>query len=426
MVSTPHICYFLNPLNSQPHASSKAMIKIVNGVKNHFSSQTAQVNTTAISATKTHNWLKLSSPWLKAAALTATLGAMSVPAYAACQVPKSYYSNVFCTSSSNHFLALKDSGQPVALLDNRGRRVADLSRYTGVDVSKISEGLIPVQRMGKLGYVNLAGREIIPAVYDVIRGDSQTRGWARAANGNRIVVKKGGMFGVIDIRNTVVLPFSPNYVSISDFSGNRAKITTRAGTQWIDAYGKAIAAPASAATQSITARNPSTPVVKTTTNIKAPLPSTTAPRTTVATSQSAIEALNALQRPEAINSGPVVAPMSSNASSGPEIWQPEQRDGKWGFVNYSGVPMITFSFNQVTPFSEGLAGVRMGDKWGFVNLAGELVIPFNYTESTVQRIRGANYKGVQPFMFTGGKAWVGNTANGAQMCIDTEGKYVSC
>ncbi len=126
---------------------------------------------------------------IKALSLCATLGVLSVPAYA-CQVPKSYYSNVFCTASSDYFLALKDSGQPVALIDKRGKRVADLSRYNGIDVSKFKDGLIPVQRRGKVGYINTSGREVIPAVYDVIAGDSQTKGWSRAVSNNRIVVKK--------------------------------------------------------------------------------------------------------------------------------------------------------------------------------------------------------------------------------------------
>ncbi|MBE8425075.1 WG repeat-containing protein, partial [Leptospira borgpetersenii serovar Balcanica] len=98
--------------------------------------------------------------------------------------------------------------------------------------------LIPVQRMGRVGYINTAGREVIPAIYDVITGDGKNKGWARAVNNNRIVVKKAGNFGVIDTKNRVIVPFSGNYQSISDFSGNLASITTRNGTQWVDINGR--------------------------------------------------------------------------------------------------------------------------------------------------------------------------------------------
>lgn len=332
---------------------------------------------------------------IKAFSLCAALGAISVPAYA-CQVPKSYYSNVFCTASSDYFLALKDSGQPVALIDKRGKRVADLTRYNGIDVSKLKDGLIPVQRRGRVGYINTSGREVIPAVYDTITGDRQTKGWSRAVSNNRIVVKKGGNFGVIDTSNRVIVPFSANNQSISDYNGNLATITTRNGTQWVDINGRPAANPSKTVSNRNTTQTASTakPVVNTTTVIQSP----------------------------SITQTPAPSPSYSNT----QVWQPEQRDGKWGYVNYSGVPMIKFLFQQAMPFSEGLAGVKMDNKWGFVNLAGELVIPFNFEESKLRRGRGTTYKGVQPFVFTDGKAWVGNAPNGAQMCIDNEGNYVSC
>ena len=337
---------------------------------------------------------------IRALAVAITLSGLSVPAFA-CQIPKSYYSNVFCTASSDYFLALKDSGQPVALIDKRGKRVADLTRYNGIDVSKLKEGLIPVQRLGRVGYINTSGREVIPAVYDVISGDKQTKGWSRAVSNNRIVVKKGGNFGVIDTSNRVIVPFSANNQSISDFTGNLATINTRNGTQWVDINGRPTA-------------NPAQNIAATKTNLSGSgSQNTNFPQATVPSPSNPIpsQPSQSTTVPSFINS---------------EIWQPEQRDGKWGYVNSSGVPMIKFLFQQAMPFSEGLAGVRMDNKWGFVNLAGELVIPFNFEESKVRRIRSATYKGAEPFVFTGGKAWVANTDNGAQICIDTKGEYVSC
>ena len=65
---------------------------------------------------------------------------------ASCKIPKSYYKNVSCTASSSYFLAIKDFGAPVALIDKKGKRVVDLSRYQKVDADKLSGGLLPVLR----------------------------------------------------------------------------------------------------------------------------------------------------------------------------------------------------------------------------------------------------------------------------------------
>ncbi|PNK61753.1 hypothetical protein A6J60_000780 [Psychrobacter sp. FDAARGOS_221] len=414
----------------------------------------------------------------------------------ACQIPKSFYSNVFCTPSSQHFLALKDSGQPVALINNQGRPVADLTRYDRVDVSKLKDGVIPVQRYGKVGYINLSGREVIPPVYDAITNDSQTSGWSRASSSNRIVVKKGGKFGVIDTNNRVVVPFSASYQTISDYNGNLASARRNNQTQWLDINGRITNGPSTPVIAQTTVEPPiitsipasstsisnnrqglaipvaasstqgtNYPAVTTSnkitvlnqngsssrlpTSVATPITPTnpglannssayngSTPSTTVTTnatirrlpSRSASGTATTPTTPTSIPSAEVIK-VDQKPRPSPmdrEVWQPEQRDGNWGFVNRSGVPMITFTFNQVTPFSEGLAGVRMQDKWGFINLAGELVIPFDYSESSVRRGNGATYKGVQPFVFTGGKAWVSNMPNGAQMCIDQEGRYVGC
>ncbi|WP_296403826.1 WG repeat-containing protein [Psychrobacter sp.] len=340
----------------------------------------------------------------KAVWILATLATISLPAYA-CQVPKSYYTNVFCTASSDYFLALKDSAQPVALIDKKGRRVADLMRYNNIDVSKLKEGLVPVQRLGRVGYIDVTGREVIPAIYDIISGDNQTKGWSRAVSNNRIVVKKGGSFGVIDTKNRIIIPFSADNLSISDFRGDSTSINTRNGPKWVDINGRPTANPL----QVIPSRKSTMTALGS--------------NSTSSTSKPAAKTAPVIQSTSTPSTS---APVASSPKSNSEIWQPEQRDGKWGFVNRGDVPMIKFLFEQVTPFSEGLAGVRMENKWGFVNLAGELVIPFNYEESKVSRQSSTNYKGVQPFQFTNGKAWVANNANGDQICIDIKGSYVSC
>lgn len=291
--------------------------------------------------------------------LSSLLLLLTAPAHA-CQLPKSYYKHVSCTSSSSYFLAVKDSGAPVALLNKSGKPAVDLSRYQRVASDKIAGGLMPVQRGGKVGYVNMRGREVIPAVYDVLLNESGSGGWARAVHDGRIVVKKDGKFGVITTANKVVVPFSASYVHIADYRSGEAQ-ATRAGQAaiWLDKSGNQVA-----------------------------------------------------------NNG------RSSMDTGSLILTPHQQDGKWGFVDQRDVTMITYSFDAVMPFSEGLAGVRIADHWGFIDQGGNLVIGFRFDEAGV--MRDSLYLGKPAFTFADGKAWIGNLNNGDKMCINTDGTNVSC
>lgn len=52
-----------------------------------------------------------------------------------------------------------------------------------------------------------------------------------------------------------------------------------------------------------------------------------------------------------------------------------KKDDKFGFVDAAGTFIIAPAFDDVLPFSEGLAAVRSGEKWGFIDASGHLVIP---------------------------------------------------
>ena len=58
----------------------------------------------------------------------------------------------------------------------------------------------------------------------------------------------------------------------------------------------------------------------------------------------------------------------------------EHRMGKWGFVTPDGKVAVDFKFDGVQPFSEGLAAVLLGKRWGFIDRRGGLVIPAEYEE----------------------------------------------
>ncbi len=379
---------------------------------------------------------------LLAGMLMSVLFVMPTAQAASCKIPKSYYKNVACTAASGSFLATTDFGAPVALINNKGKRIIDLSRYQRVDANKISEGLLPVLRNGRVGYVNMQGREVVPAIYERFKGN---QGWARPVSEGRIIVKRNGDYGVITTTNQTIVPFSSIITDIDNYQGGVARVRRNQSTSWLDKNGKTTGDPNS---------NTNNDELSAASN--ASIPSNKA---------------NAAQK----------MPFTT--------LQPHQQDGRWGFVDDNNVTMITYSFDEVRPFSEGLAGVRVNEKWGFVNLGGELVIPFRFEDSGVaanvdaiidERLNASNnenvnnddednrvsddfrarasseslvsdkdldadkslntkntaqgkvaanndsYKGAAAFVFKEGKAWVGNLKNGDKICIDTKGADVSC
>ena len=296
---------------------------------------------------------------------------------ASCKLPKSYYKYVSCTADSRYFLAVKDMGAPVALIDKNGKRVIDLSAYQKAAGDKLRSGLLPVQRNNKVGYLNMQGREVVPAMYDTLANGGDKQGWARAVSEDRIVVKKDGRFGVINTMNQVIVPFSSEFTSMNDYQGGRLKVTSRTqGSTLLDKQGNVIKTPTPSASQA----------EKKDTSLPTPIePPVNLPFTTL---------------------------------------YPSQQDGRWGFIDDKEVLMITYSFDEVMPFSEGLAGVRIDNNWGFVNLGGELVIPFRYEDAGVDK--SDHYKGVKPFIFMNGKAWVSTLKNGDKVCINSAGVNVDC
>lgn len=304
---------------------------------------------------------------------------------ASCKIPKSYYKNVSCTASSGYFLAVKDFGAPVALINKQGKSLVDLSRYQKVDADKISGGLLPVMRNGQVGYLNMQGREVIPVMYNAL---SNGQGWARPVSEGRIVVKQGGYYGVIDTANRIIVPFSAAISDIDNYQGGMARVRKNKAISLVDKAGN---------TKNANTQNAS---VNSATDSR----------------------VNNTQ--ENLSSIPV------NRFT---TLEPRQQDGKWGFVDDNNVTMITYSFNEVRPFSEGLAGVRIDGEWGFINLGGELVIPFGFNNfDSADSVNNKSvtldnsYKDKPSFVFAAGKAWIGSLENGSKMCIDKEGVAVAC
>ncbi len=350
---------------------------------------------------------------------------LSVCAAHACTPPRSYFKNVSCTPTAGVFLAAKDDGSPVALLDRRGKETTKLFDYQAALGLEYREGLLPVLKAGKVGYINSRGRVVIRAQYDRM----PTGNWARGARDGRIIVRRNGAFGVLDTTGKVVINLDRSIQNITDFNNGIATVTKTRETFQIDTNGRRInisptdtattppqpmpapVIPASATTSisrsSIIATNPSSPAPTTDGRIAPP--------------QSTPETMGNVTSSRVISS----TTGAGIADNTPRFF-PHSRDGKWGFVDSQGVVMILYVFDEVREYSEGLAAVRQGNRWGFIDYAGDLVIDFRFENSGIIASSKTPATPAKPLLFMNGKAWIGNLANKTKMCINNKGEPTAC
>ncbi|OOR90059.1 hypothetical protein B0181_05240 [Moraxella caviae] len=317
----------------------------------------------------------------------------ATPAHA-CTPPKSHYKNVSCTATAGTFLAVKDGGAPVALLNRAGNKLTDLFAYEQALGSQYRGGLLPVVKNGKLGYINTKGKTVIDFRYDTLGGGS----WARGVSEKRIVVRRRGVWGVIDTAGKTIVAFDPTISQIDDYQGGKARVIKNGRTFYANAQGRLTPEAAPQTAQS-------TPTWQ---NTATPQPTYTPP-TSDASWQQAWQAYNT----------------ASQASVNFTLL-PNQQNGKWGFVDSRGVPMIQYVFDEVKPYSQGVAAVRLDNHWGFIDAAGDVVIDFRFHKDGFVVNDDTSEGGAwQPLVFRDGKAWIGNFNQG-RLCVDLRGVNVPC
>ena len=59
---------------------------------------------------------------------------------------------------------------------------------------------------------------------------------------------------------------------------------------------------------------------------------------------------------------------------------PVEKDGKFGYIDKTGKEIIPFVYDSARYFEEGLAEVKKDTQWGFIDKFGKEIIPFSYDE----------------------------------------------
>lgn len=62
-----------------------------------------------------------------------------------------------------------------------------------------------------------------------------------------------------------------------------------------------------------------------------------------------------------------------------------KKDGKWGFIDRHGREAMAFQYQQIQPFSEGLAAFQREDRWGYMDKRGKEVIAPQFDEADAFR-----------------------------------------
>ncbi|MDR2039823.1 MAG: WG repeat-containing protein [Bacteroidales bacterium] len=210
------------------------------------------------------------------------------------------------------------------------------------------EGLRRVNIAGKYGYVDQAGKEVVPAKYDNAGDFSEGMAWVRI----------NGKSGYIDKTGEEVIPII--YDNAGNFSEGLAWVKMNDQYSYIDQTGKMLI-----------------------------------PRHLIASYNFVDDFSEGLARVRTRSNkygfidktGNEVIPTKyyqvGNFSEGMAVvaniaYTSESRQRKFGFIDKAGNEIIPAIYDAVGDFSKGLAWVKLTWKFGYINKTGEEVIPIKY------------------------------------------------
>lgn len=244
-----------------------------------------------------------------------------------------------------------------ALYDSLGNKKSVL-KYDSI--GSVNDGLFPIYRKGKWGFMNRNGKEIIHCIYDSP---------AHFEKGKAIISYFGAM-GIIDPKGDWIV--KPNYKEITDYSFN-FYIYKINNLYYLKNYaGELIYF---------------------------------SPHQLIFKDETIYEIRD--QNKNEITSLGTKAKNNSKVSKKNNSWHIIKIAAKYGFVDTNGLLKITYRYDSLMPYSEGLAAFRLRNKWGFINVDEQIIIQPHFSEVT---------------SFKSGISII--TKNNKKGLINSKGKYI--
>lgn len=210
---------------------------------------------------------------------------------------------------------------------------------------EFSEGKAPARIGGQWGYINLAGKLVIPAKFLRANAFHHDRAAVEVATEQFAFIDPTGaqVFALTDYATNEIEEFSEEVVILRPLQGGNARVVDKAGQAVCEAPAR---------------------VVKPFSDGLAAFRSDDG-RWGFMDHQCKV----------------VIPPTFAFTAGFREGLAPTEQDGRWGFVDKSGRWVVEPIFGEIDALSEGLARVRVGTQYGYCDAAGRTVIAPIYDDA---------------------------------------------
>lgn len=300
--------------------------------------------------------------------------------------------------------------------------------------------LYPFPQNGKWGYINSAGKIIVPPKYESASDFSE--GLAKISTYDD---KRELLYGFINMQGREIIP--PKFLSVSDFHGGVAQVNIRGKFAYLLPSGTIAS---SAVYDAIF------PIVESVSRFKRDdlfgYASAQGKEIIPAAFLDAYDFQNGLALVKTLVGRNAlygyidkkgiftIAPQYKNARSFSENLAAVSDGRSWFVIDKLGTVITTKSYDYIGDFKNGLARVKRGNLWGYINKNGELIIPTVYKNAddfyhglaivSQNNLFGyINTQGelIAPFVFTRAARFDGTFARVSQNhqhgFMNAEGKY---
>ncbi len=234
-----------------------------------------------------------------------------------------YYKKGYFYANKNHSWVLSDS------------LGAKRSIFKYDSIGAIHDGLFPIKRKGKWGFMNRAGKEVIHCIYNSN---------AHFKNG-KAIINYHGANGIIDLEGKWIV--KPIYENITGYSFNFF-IYIKDGIYHLKNYNDEI----------IYFSNHE-----------------------LVFKGETIYEIRASNKNEISSMGTIVK-KALRVSESSKFWHIIKVNDKYGFKDSNGLLKITYRYDGLKPFTEDLAAFKLRGKWGFINSNEKIIIQPHYSEVT--------------------------------------------